>query len=141
MRGLSRQNGKSRCFVPQHDKPVPRLLADERYDGFLQVVIADVAVTYYAFLIEHVDVRPVVDVPLSCERAGCGAVYDLTPGDALLFEDLLKRLTASVAIDSDECEGFVLQLCDHGLLMRNHCAAGASPESPEVQDDDLSPII
>src|SRR2546423_14243281 len=94
-----------------------------------------------AFLVEDVDGGPSMHVPLCGDRAGCVAVDGLPPGDALILQDLVQRLTASVAVDSDEREWLVLQVRHHLLLMRNHCAAGASPESPEVEHDDFASII
>src|SRR5262249_11687906 len=95
-----------------------------------------------ALVIENVERRPALDVPLGRDGAlRSGAVKPRAPGHFLILNDLLELIFALIAVDAQEDEGLAFHLLHERPLVRVHGPAGPSPVPPEIEQHHLAAII
>src|SRR2546430_1533066 len=88
-------------------------LRDQLFDLLVEHLIAcdaDVLVADDAAVVQDVQRRPALDVPLRGDGSRPAAVPEGSPGDLFLLERLLERLAVPVAVDTEQNERLAFQL-------------------------------
>src|SRR6516164_3494037 len=119
---LSAPRRSSTLPPPRSPRGLRLGLLQQRVDGLLQLIAADVAVADHALAVEHEDGGDPADVPVLHERrlrpAGPGP--PVRPGELLLGQEVLERLDLVVDARAHQPERLALQPADHLALVGDH---------------------
>ena len=115
------------------------------FDLFVENFIARAAQPLFTddpVVIDEVKGRPATNIPFGRDGSSIATlILERAPGDLVFFHLLLEVISILIGIHTNDGERLSFEAFHERPLMREHRHAGTSPESPEVEKDDLPSIL